>query len=108
MQPNRIGADCLHLGHYNRPFCGVLFAHPRAVAVGLGDDLAFGDRAAAGILLDLVPEATAILSMTVMQALSLCREAARRGVRVPDDLSVVGYNDFPEAARSQPPPWRAS
>ena len=30
-------------------------------------------------------------------------EARNRGLRVPEDLSVVGYDDVPEAARSDPP-----
>jgi DNA-binding LacI/PurR family transcriptional regulator len=61
------------------------------------------DRQAAGMLLDTAPDATAILSMTVMQGIALLEEARRRGVSVPRDLSVVAYNDIPEAAQSNPP-----
>ncbi|MEO6015167.1 MAG: LacI family DNA-binding transcriptional regulator [Devosia sp.] len=53
---------------------------------------------AAGAMLDAAPQATAILSMSAMQAVSVSREAQRRGLSVPRDLSVVGYNDTPEAA----------
>lgn len=63
----------------------------------------FSDADAAGMLLDAAPEATAILSMSVMQALAMLDEARRRGLSVPGDLSVVGYNDIPDAARSDPP-----
>jgi DNA-binding LacI/PurR family transcriptional regulator len=61
------------------------------------------DRSAAGLLLDVAPQVTAILSMAVMQALSVLDEAHRRGLDVPRDLSVVGYNDTAEAAASAPP-----
>lgn len=59
--------------------------------------------AAAPMLLDVAPDATAFLSMSVLQALALLREARRRGLAVPGDISVVGFNDLPEAAISDPP-----
>jgi hypothetical protein len=40
--------------------------------------------------------------MSVMQAIAVINEASRRGVSVPRDLSVVGYNDIPDAERSDP------
>lgn len=61
------------------------------------------DEAAPGLLLDLAQEATAILSMSVMQAVGIVREARRRGLAVPEDLSVVGYNDSHEARTCVPP-----
>jgi DNA-binding LacI/PurR family transcriptional regulator len=41
--------------------------------------------------------------MTAMQAIAVMNEAHRRGLSVPRDLSVVGYNDIPNAERSDPP-----
>jgi DNA-binding LacI/PurR family transcriptional regulator len=61
------------------------------------------DATAAALLLDAAPAATAILSMSDMQAIRIMDEAERRGRRVPADLSVVGYNDIPEAALATPP-----
>ncbi len=61
------------------------------------------DREAAGMMLDAAPDATAILSMGVMQGIAIVEEDRRRGVAVPRDLSVVGYNDFPDAERCNPP-----
>lgn len=61
------------------------------------------DPDAARILLDSAPEATAVLSMSVMQGIRLIEEARDRGLRVPQDLSVVGYNDIPAAERCVPP-----
>jgi DNA-binding LacI/PurR family transcriptional regulator len=60
------------------------------------------DRASA-VMLDAAPAATAILSMSAMQGISVMNEARRRGLSVPRDLSVIGYNDIPEAAISAPP-----
>lgn len=61
------------------------------------------DRAAAGLLLDCAPGATAVLSMSAMQGISVMAEARNRGISVPDRLSVVGFNDIPEAATAEPP-----
>ncbi len=61
------------------------------------------DPAAAAVLLDAAPDATAVLSMAVMQAMAVIEEARRRGLSVPGDLSVVGHNDIPDAARFDPP-----
>lgn len=61
------------------------------------------DKEAAKMMLDSAPLATAILSMSVMQGIAVINEARRRGLSVPGDLSVVGYNDIPDAARSDPP-----
>jgi DNA-binding LacI/PurR family transcriptional regulator len=61
------------------------------------------DRDAAGMMLDAAPEATAILSMSVMQAIAIINEASRRGMSVPRDLSVAGFSDIPDAERSDPP-----
>ena len=55
------------------------------------------------MMLDAAPDATAILSISVMQAIEVINEARRRGLSVPRDLSVVGYNDIPDAERSDPP-----
>ena len=60
------------------------------------------DRDAAKMMLDMAPNATAILSMAVMQGIAVLDEARRRGLSVPRDLSVVGFNEIPEAAKSTP------
>ena len=61
------------------------------------------DTDAAKTMLDVAPDATAILSMSVMQAIAVLDEARRRGLLVPRDLSVVGFNDIPEASNCTPP-----
>jgi DNA-binding LacI/PurR family transcriptional regulator len=62
-----------------------------------------GAAAGAEALLDRAPDVTAILTMSDVLALAVLDEARSRGLRVPADLSVVGYDDVPEAAGASPP-----
>ena len=48
-------------------------------------------------LLEREPRPTAIISINDLLAMSTMRAAADLGMRVPDDLSVVGYDDIPMA-----------
>ncbi len=57
----------------------------------------------ARLLFDRAPEVTAVLAMTDVQALAVIEEARRRGIGVPGDLSVVGFDDIPEARTCTPP-----
>src|SRR5262245_27722509 len=59
--------------------------------------------AAAGALLDRASRPTAILAMTDELALGALAAAAERGVNVPQELSIVGFDDAPSAARARPP-----
>ena len=61
-----------------------------------------GREAAAALLSHLGPP-TALLAMSDQLALGALAHAAERGVRVPEDLSVVGYDDSVLAARATPP-----
>lgn len=49
------------------------------------------------------PRPTAILAMADYVALAAMGWLAARGVRVPEDVSVVGFDGVPEAAEAQPP-----
>ncbi len=62
-----------------------------------------GAASGAATLLDAKPDITAVLAMSDVLALAAVEEARRRGRRVPEDLSVIGYDDVPEAARAEPP-----
>ena len=46
---------------------------------------------------------TAILAMSDMAAIGVMGAAAAAGIRIPQDLSVVGYDDLPMAAWTNPP-----
>jgi DNA-binding LacI/PurR family transcriptional regulator len=52
----------------------------------------------AGRLLDAHPEITALVCTTDILALGAFRAAAARGLRVPEQLSISGFDDVPEAA----------
>lgn len=62
------------------------------------DEAAEGTRA----LLDSAAPPTAIFAANDMSAIEAMRVATSRGLRVPDDLSLIGFDDVPEAAASTP------
>jgi len=74
-----------------------------AVPVVEAENNAEGGAVGAATLIEAAPRATAVLAMSDVLALATIGEAQRRGLAVPGDLSVVGYDDIPEAARSDPP-----
>jgi LacI family transcriptional regulator, repressor for deo operon, udp, cdd, tsx, nupC, and nupG len=74
----------------------------------LGEDLVVetvysveGGHAATARLLEL--GATAVLAASDLMALGALRAVHERGLRVPEDVSVVGYDDIWPAAYSNPP-----
>jgi LacI family transcriptional regulator len=54
-------------------------------------------------LLDLTRPPTAIFAGSDEQALGVYEAARKRGLRVPQDLSVVGFDDLPTSRWSSPP-----
>ena len=54
-------------------------------------------------LLDDVTDVTAIVAANDLLALGCYDVLAERGLRCPDDVSVVGFNDMPFADRFDPP-----
>jgi LacI family transcriptional regulator len=56
-----------------------------------------GGRAAAAQLLDLAEPPTAIFAFNDQLAIGAMQAALERGMRVPDELSVVGFDDTAEA-----------
>ena len=59
-------------------------------------------QVAAGVLLSQTPRPTAILAMSDQLALGVLEYATEHGIRVPEELSVVGFDDAPLAARLRP------
>jgi len=60
-------------------------------------------RTGAHALLDAGRRPTSIVAMTDQLARGALRAAADRGLRVPADLAVAGFDDLPEAAAADPP-----
>ncbi len=56
-----------------------------------------GGRAATAILLDLPEPPTAIFAFNDQLAIGSMQTAFARGLRIPDDLSIVGFDDTAEA-----------
>jgi len=57
----------------------------------------------AGRLLGLDKPPTAIFASSDQMAFGAYEAVRRRGLRVPDDISIVGFDDLPEARWSSPP-----
>ena len=62
-----------------------------------------GEPSAGAVVFDQAPEATAILTMSDWQAITVVDEAVRRGIDIPEHVSVVGFDGTAEAARTTPP-----
>jgi DNA-binding LacI/PurR family transcriptional regulator len=60
-------------------------------------------EAGAKLLLDHAPEATAVLCMADKSAIAVIGEATSRGIRVPEDLSIIGFDDVENASSTTPP-----
>ena len=74
--------------------------------IPLDDSLIAGDaytmeagEAAANILLDRPDPPTAIFAVNDNNAIGAMATAAARGLVIPDDLSIIGYNDIPVVSR---------
>jgi DNA-binding LacI/PurR family transcriptional regulator len=48
------------------------------------------------------PDITAVLAMTDLLAIGALRGARDAGLRVPEDISIVGFDDLPAARRTRP------
>jgi DNA-binding LacI/PurR family transcriptional regulator len=73
-----------------------------ATIVESTNDAAAG-RAVAAILFDKEPDMTAVLAMSDVLAFAVMDVARQRGRQVPLDLSIVGFDDVPEAVTAVPP-----
>ena len=61
-----------------------------------------GGEQAAGVLLDLAEPPTAIFAFNDNHAIGAIQAARARGLRVPDDLSIVGFDDVEHATIVSP------
>lgn len=68
-----------------------------------GDYTEEGGRSGMSKLLDMREPPTAVFCANDLSAIGALDLARRRGYRVPEDISVVGFDDIEEAARTSPP-----
>jgi LacI family transcriptional regulator len=68
-----------------------------------GDWTSASGYAAAHRLLDEGASFSALVVANDQMALGAMRALRERGLRVPEDVSVVGFDDIPEAAYFEPP-----
>ncbi len=61
-----------------------------------------GGRAALAALLEDGELPTAVITMSDVTAIGLMAGAADEGIRIPDDLSIVGFDDIPAASWTTP------
>ncbi len=61
-----------------------------------------GGAEALDVLMDLAHPPTAIVAPTDVLAIGMLHAAQRRGLRVPADVSISGFDDIPVAAVSVP------
>lgn len=71
--------------------------------VTTGDFSVSSGAAGAGQLLGAYPDLTAIICLNDRMAMGAIQQTRASGRRVPDDLTVVGYDDIPAAATFAPP-----
>ncbi len=69
----------------------------------LAADWSAGSGYQAGLMLARIPEVTAVFAANDHQALGILRALHERGRRVPEEISLVGFDDVPEAGYFIPP-----
>ena len=80
---------------------GLVWERDATVFESVDNTVAEGARGAR-LLWESRPRPTALLAMSDQLAFGALAFAAEAGLRVPDDLSIVGFDDVPSAARSTP------
>jgi len=75
----------------------------RPPAIYEGDFKLEGGRRAAREILESKPRPTAVLAANDMMALGVMRECQAAGLRIPRDMSLVGFDDIAFAALTDPP-----
>ncbi len=104
--PGELGEDGVtarRLQGYRQAFAGAGLAIPDERVI-MGPATVDGGIAALEAILEApVTRPTAILAMSDAMAIGAISAARRHGLRVPDDLSVVGFDDIDLASHTDPP-----
>jgi DNA-binding LacI/PurR family transcriptional regulator len=82
---------------------GLLYDPDLETAIAPGRNLELGADTALRKLLALETPPDAIFSCNDATALAIVRCCARLGLRVPQDLPVIGFDDLPSASLATPP-----
>lgn len=94
-----IGASSAASGERRAGFTAAVDGHAEVATVVLpGEPTEEAGSRALRQLLDAHPEVTAVFAANDVMALGALSELAERGLRVPEDVSVIGYDDTPLAA----------
>jgi len=78
---------------------GIAFPPERMRSCGFNGE---GVEAALDYLLSVEPRITALATANIVIAFAALRHAQIRGLKVPDDLSIIGYHDTPLAEFTSP------
>jgi DNA-binding LacI/PurR family transcriptional regulator len=100
--PEQVLCFCARLDGYRSALTAAgVPADPQLIAFAQPDSRDGG--AAARTLLALPERPTAIFTANDLQALGVYQAAREAGLRIPEDLSVVGFDDLPVVAWADPP-----
>jgi LacI family transcriptional regulator len=100
--PSRLGSPQSRLSAFQHSLaeCGIT---PRADWLAQGDDSMEGGIIAAESLLGCAEQPTAVICSNEMTAIGMLQWLYRAGINVPDDLSIIGFNDSQLAQTMIPP-----
>jgi LacI family transcriptional regulator len=79
---------------------GIAFDPDLVRVVGFTEETAAGP---ARELLTIADRPTAVFAANDLSAIQTMRTAAELGIRIPDEVSVVGFDNIPESALTDPP-----
>jgi LacI family transcriptional regulator len=100
--PQRLLCSRARLDGYRAAVEGAGLAYDESLVVE-GDFYHESGFAGAAQLLDRPEPPTAVFASSDQMALGVYEAVRRRGLRVPDDVSVVGFDDLPEVRWCSPP-----
>lgn len=100
--PERLRTSHLRLAGYREGLTDAGVTSDPAL-VEAGGFTTEGGAKAAATLLDRTPDLTAIFAANDVMAFGVLHELASRGLRVPDDVSVAGFDDISMARFALPP-----
>jgi DNA-binding LacI/PurR family transcriptional regulator len=96
-------ADSMDAAERRRGWTDAMHAHGLEAPQPIAGDWLAASGAAAGRAILSHGQATAVFVGNDQMSIGLLHACREAGVRVPEDLSVIGFDDIPEAAYFAPP-----